>query len=412
MDYLSGDYSLQDSVNSARFEGRCMQRQGKPWDLMAWSFSGRHAERTWTTKSVVQLEQEAAVVLALGGGFQAYFQQKRDASICAWQMKLMAEVARFCRERQALCHKAEPVAQIAILYPGSTMYRECPKPFGGWDLDVLRSLKGVLQMLLESQNVVDICMEHQLSGRIAEYPLVVVPEWDWLEPKLRDELSDYVKNGGTLLLIGPKAAALFAQELDITLEGDTAGDTIRYLEHDGWLGVLRSQFQKARLGARARAVGRYYSENDPSEGTAEAAAVISAYGKGRVAAVLFNMGGPYLKDGTSVSRAFLQSLVDELFPNPIVRVTGSHYVDVTLMRKDGKLCLNLLNTAGPHGDPDVFVFDEVPPIGPLEVRVRLEKRPVEVTLEPGARKVAWRFADGTVMASLERLAIHDILMVR
>ena len=39
VDFLSGDYSPQDSVNSARFSARYLARQGKPWDLMAWSFA-------------------------------------------------------------------------------------------------------------------------------------------------------------------------------------------------------------------------------------------------------------------------------------------------------------------------------------------------------------------------------------
>ena len=36
---LSGDFSPDDSVNSARFAGRCLENQGRPWDLMSWSFS-------------------------------------------------------------------------------------------------------------------------------------------------------------------------------------------------------------------------------------------------------------------------------------------------------------------------------------------------------------------------------------
>ena len=37
LDFLSGDYSPEDSVNSARLSARYLARQGKTWDLMAWS---------------------------------------------------------------------------------------------------------------------------------------------------------------------------------------------------------------------------------------------------------------------------------------------------------------------------------------------------------------------------------------
>jgi hypothetical protein len=415
VDYLSGDYSPRDAVNSARFEGRCLQRQGKPWDLMAWSFSGSFSEGAWTTKTPVQLEQEAAAVLALGGGFQAYFQQRRDGSVSLWQMKLMAEVAGFCRERQAFCHRAEPVPQIALLYAGLSMYEACSKAFGGWDAEALRGLKGILTMLLESQCVVEICMEHHLRGRMAEYPLIVVPEWETLESAFRDELSAYAEGGGSLLVIGARTVSLFRTELDIEVQGDVQGLDKRYLEHEGWLGVLLTRFQTAKLGPRAQAFGLTHAQNEyppaPGDPAGQVAAVVSRHGKGTIAGVLFDMGAFALKGGNSVCRRFLASLVDRLFPDPLVRVSGSCYVDVTLARKDGKLCANLLNTAGPHSDPEVFVFDEVPRVGPLQVRVRVPARPRSVALEPGGRKVAWKWESGAVTLTLDRLDIHDILVI-
>ena len=114
VDFLSGDYSPQDSVNSARVSARFLARQGKPWDLMAWSFTTQPERRQ---KTAVQLQREAAVVLALGGGFQAYFTQNRDGSVRLEEMPVMAEVAKFCRERQATCHHSEMVPQVACCSP-------------------------------------------------------------------------------------------------------------------------------------------------------------------------------------------------------------------------------------------------------------------------------------------------------
>ena len=48
---------------------------------------------------------------------------------------------------------------------------------------------------------------------MVNYPLIVVPEWEYLEPSFKDELVAYVKGGGNLLLIGAKTVALFQAEL-------------------------------------------------------------------------------------------------------------------------------------------------------------------------------------------------------
>lgn len=72
----------------------------------------------------------------------------------------------------------------------------------------------------------------------------------------------------------------------------------------------------------------------------------------------------------------------ELFPDPMVEVKGLRYVDVTLNKINGKLAVNLVNTSGPHDNNDVLVFDEVTPVGPLSVSIRVPEKPKKVTLEP------------------------------
>ena len=112
---LSGDFSPDDSVNSARFAGRCLEDQGVPWDLMSWSFSRktRQAKAGPATHA-----GSGSLVLALGGGYQAYFKQARDGAVRdPAEMNVMTEVAQFCRARQALlppirCHTADRTALL------------------------------------------------------------------------------------------------------------------------------------------------------------------------------------------------------------------------------------------------------------------------------------------------------------
>ena len=204
VDFLSGDYSPEDSVNSARLSARYLVRQGKPWDLMAWSFSRNPGPGGTREKTAVQLQREAAVVLAVGGGFQAYFKQKRDGSVYDERMPVMGEVARFCRDRQAVCHRAEPVPQIGLIFSTAAHYRRTNGLFSR----ELSQLSGNLQALLETQQSVEVLGEHQVTGRMSEYPLLIVPEWEYLESEFKQELLAYVNGGGHLLLIGPKTAAL------------------------------------------------------------------------------------------------------------------------------------------------------------------------------------------------------------
>ena len=408
VDFLSGDYSPQNSVNSARFSGRCLALQGKPWDLMAWAFSGKYADPAASLKSVAQLKQEAAVVLAQGGGFQAYFKQNRDGSIRDWQMGLMAEVARFCRARQAVCHRAEAVPQIALLYSRAAHYRQSPRLFVPQSQGVT-ALRGALTCLIHSQQCVDIRSEHHLAGKMGQYPLIVVPEWDYLELAFRDELAAYVRGGGNLLLIGPAAAALFAKELDVEVSDEPA-NSVRYLEHEGWLAGAAVNLRKAKLGARAKPFGKVYASED-LHSEANVAASIARLGNGRIAGVYFSLGERYTSAQTTVARDWLAVLVQQLMPQPIVAVRGSHDVEVVLRRSQGRLAVNLLNGAGPHANPAVYTFDEVPPIGPLNISIRTPQKPRALRLAPSGASLDFRYENGVATATLPRLEIHEVLIV-
>lgn len=355
LDWLSGDYSPEDSVNSARISARYLARQGKPWDLMAWSFTTKPAKGNRTQKTAVQLQREAAVVLALGGGFQAYHKQKRDGSIYGEQMPVMAEVAKFCRERQKVCHHAESVPQVALLYSTYSHYREVN---GLFPRNHTR-MDAALQALLAAQYSVELLGEHHLTGRLDNYPLVVIPEWNFLEPNFRDELAAYVKGGGSLLLLGANSAKLFEKEL-----------------------------------AGGRAVG-----NETS---------IAALGKGRIAAIRSSFAQTFRKDATA-ARDSLAAVVRQLFPAPLVEIRESHDVDVCLARNHGKLLINLVNTAGPHATESII--DSIPSVGPLAITLRVKERPKQITLEPSRTPIAFDYTRGMAKFTVAVVPIHEVVVV-
>jgi hypothetical protein len=401
LDFLSGDYNPDDSVNSARLSGRYLTRQGVPWDLMAWSFSRNKTADGRDQKTAVQLEREAAIVIALGGGFQAYITQKRDGSIREERIPVMAEVAKFCRERQAICHHVEQVPQVAVLFSTAAHYR---KSNGLFARDLAR-INGVLQALVESQQSVEVLGEHHLTGRMAEYPLIVVPEWEYLEPAFKEELVAYVKGGGNLLLVGPGSAALFQAQLDVTADGGPVSAKDCVLSYGGESTAVAGQVQRAGLGAGCKAFG----EVRMSDGTTAPAAAIRSLGRGKIAATSFTFGQGYVDNRNVLMRRFLNDLSRELFPSPMVEVKGSSDVDVVVGRQGGKLTVSLINTSGPHQSAPVV--DAIQSIGPLDVAIRQAARPTRVTLEPAGTSLPFEYRDSEIHLTVPSVGIHDIIVV-
>lgn len=410
VDFLSGD-SAPITRSYPRFEARVLAHQGRPWDLMTWSFGGGFAlEGTPVVglKSATQLQQEAATIISLGGGYQSVSNQRLDGSIIDWHLDVMHDVAQFCRDRQALSHNAELVPQIALLHAGPDAYPAEGPLFVS--IGFVDHALGVLEALLGAQHVVDIRMPHQLAGRLGDYPLIVVPEWRTLPEDFLKELRSYVHDGGNLLAIGPRCAAMFADELDVRFTGAVIEDAVKFLEYDGWLDGRKAAYQPFELGPRATPFGTMYDEFGPTVG-GEPAASIATYGAGRIAAIYQDLGTYYRNQTTSIPRKFLSRLVGELFPAPAVEVVGSPFVEVVLARKAGKTVVHLVNTAGQQDNARVYIFDEIPPVGPLDVRLRLDAEPTRVTLEPGGTDLSHTYADGVLTARVPSLDVHRMVVV-
>ena len=252
-------------------------------------------------------------------------------------------------------------------------------------------------------------MEHHLTNRMQKYPVLIYPEWDGIEPEFKEQLMDYVRNGGNLIVVSPASAQLFESELGVTLTGE-ASDNVNGLYHNGWIGGVKSISQVAVLGEDAQPYGKIYRNNDDT-GEHQIAASIREFGQGKIAGVYLELGAAYVNKSTTVTRDFLSGLVRELYPDPAVTVTGSHHVDVTLNRINGRLAVNLVNTSGPHQDERVNVFDDIPAIGPLQVTIAVPQEPRQVHLEPGNRPIDSEYRDGRVWLQLDRLELHDIILI-
>jgi hypothetical protein len=219
----------------------------------------------------------------------------------------------------------------------------------------------------------------------------------------------YVQGGGNLLLVGPRAASLFQSEIGVTLEG-TPQTEVRFLAHDGSLVPTKGQTQAVRLESRAQPYGQLHASN-ASNSPAQPAASIAPLGRGKIAATYFSFSQGYLNQRSETSRAFLNELARRLFPKPLVEVKGSSDVDVAVARLGNRLVVNLVNTAGPHADVQDPIHDSIPPVGPLEIAVRAEKKPSRITLEPGSQPLSFEFRDGAAQLKLPRLEIHNAIVV-
>ena len=69
-------------------------------------------------------------------------------------------------------------------------------------------------------------------------------------------------------------------------------------------------------------------------------------------------------------------------------------------------------TGGPHAEPPGETpITAIPPVGPLQVSVRLPQKPKSITLQPEGTPLAVTWKDGLATVTVERLDLYSILVV-
>ena len=414
-DFLSGDVAGKNCVYSAAFESRCMALQGKPWDLMSWGmippnfWGGTH-----TTKPVIQLKQEAAQTIAMGGGYQVYFRQNRDGAFQTLDTDALGGLADFVRERQPFCEGSEPIPTIGIWYSlegwkelnkdNRNIYRN------GRNIQVAR---GTLNLLMDGHHSVEILMDHHLRTRMNQYALIVIPEWVAFEPGLKQQLLQYVHAGGQLLVIGAAASSHFQEQLQVSFDGEVRTNAELMIGHNemGGIAGLKTAWQPVIAKPGTQIVGNIFSQLDYRYPTEHTLASINAYGKGRIGAVYLDLSVADELYRNPVFVNLVADMVKRLVPNQVLEVSGSQYVHTVLSQKNGKVMVHLLNVGGEHANERVFGYTELRPTLPVQVSLKTPAKPKEVLLQPYGTKLDFEYTEGRIRVNVPPVAVHDIVEI-
>ncbi len=413
LDFLSGDLSPNNSVYSAAFQARCLALQGKPWDLMAWSFSrswDKAKEGVHTDKSLVQLQQEAAEVIAMGGGFQSYWTQNNDASIRPYTFQRMAELASFCRARQTISHKNKIVPQVGILYSTSAWKKTKTSVYGDGGT---QNMQGILYLLMDGQHSTEILMEHHLDGRQDQYGLLVVPEWVGMDEAVKEKLLAYARNGGSLMIIGGKAVKDFEKELNVTFIGAPKELEAyqNYMGYGTYKAGLKGWFQEVKLIWEPGTMGSISTSWDFGKNTMPFCS-INRYGQGKIIGIYHDLGNNYNNYRSEALRKYMIDLVDHVFPQQALEIKGSSLVHTILSKKDNKTVIHLINSGGQHANPNNYSYEELPPLYGISLLLRPEKTPKRVIWQPGNQVLPFKTEkDGRIRVAIPKLEVHGAVVI-
>ena len=364
VDFLSGDFRDEDSMFWARYTARAISKQHRPWDLMAWSFR-RFTYGYHIPKHPVQLMQEAATVISLGGGFSIYVTQQRDGSPRTARILELKSVAEFMHARERWTFGGVPRKQIAVLLSTYDRYESIRTLFSRAGSE---PAMGLVNILCDAGRSVTLLSEHDLQ-EAAEYPVIIVPNLRvGLAPETVGALTDYAEKGGSLVLVGERTAEVFGR--DGTTPSDTPG-------RDGAL-------------------------QQPS---------VTSLEKGKLALIPEDIGSQYVTGARYEHRDFLTGLLDGMYDAGVKVIQTPGPLEVVDMEKDGRRLIQLINAGGQHHNVKVYSEDRIPPLTDIVLDIRTDRKPRAIRLQPEGRKLRFSYKDGVASVRIPRLDIHGVLEI-
>ena len=423
VDWISSDNVPVWGLDGSRCQARFNATRGKPWDIMLWDFYASHGltepASPWVTKPVQMLMQEAAVVTALGGQVQACDAPwapcgLRTGQHVPWRMRRLRAMGRFVKARRALCQETETIPQIAVLHSEHHAYATVTGTNLFWNVDVA-PVEGAVFSLLENHYGVDVLDEWALLPRLAEFPVVVVPEQCAMSAAMVAALQTYVTRGGKLLLTGAALFDRFGGDFLGVTPGTLVQNTTYHLPAADGATPVYSAVWRLLEPAGARALCPLGTTPLPDEYLLpHPGATLHRRGKGRVLYVPGDLFRDFQHNRYALTRALIGEFTRALAGRLAIEVHGPSCVDVVLRRQRRRTLVHLINRAsGIPNQPNNGAIDEIPPVGPLTITLRRPAPPRRVRLAFERAELAWGYSQekGVLSITVPSVHIHTAVVV-
>jgi len=430
VDFLSGDLNPTNSFNSARYAARALAQHKMPWDLMSWNFRIKAGDRDGhVAKHPVQIMQEAAAVISVGGAYQNYITQKTDGSPDMEEISEMTAISEFVNKRKPYCFRGTPIHQAALLLSTYDRSYEATRLYSRTGFE---KVMGMTALLCDVGHSLEIVCEHTLEKEYKDYKMIVIPElYKGLDGKTVELLLKYAKDGGSLVLAGKNTCRIFSQAsgaFDVSDMSAFFADGEMAYDNGGENGHGKSTATPNKpyyFSLNQRNYGVAYAPCGVSSDNAQGFATIRDiqreelgnvaitvnYGKGSISAIGFDIGSQYLGCTQYLQKDLIKTVTKDLY-EPLVRIESAlGRLEIVCLEKDGRRMIQLLNAAGSHDNHMSASDDLVPPALDIELSISLGGRSAEFILQPEGQKLEHTVKDSRAYMHVDRVDIHSVIEI-
>jgi hypothetical protein len=221
-----------------------------------------------------------------------------------------------------------------------------------------------------------------------------------------------VNSGGNLLIIGANAVRDFKEALDVEVAEAVHQKEMIYVGVDERIVRMKTNFLPFTPNKRAINIGSQLTSDDWRFTTGNHYATIVQHGKGKIGGLFIDIGNYYNEFQNPLATSLLQKLISAMVPSFVSSIKSCDgNLHQVVSRKNNLLYVHLINTNGPHSNPNVLTYDEVAPVKNVQLEVRSDKSPKSVKLQPGNKNVPFSYNKGLISFTIPSISIYTIVEI-
>ncbi len=398
---------------------RYLRRQDKPYLAMSGKFHTMWGE-FGGFKHPDAIRYEAASMVAYGASCSFGDQAHPSGALDLDTYRNLGVGYRYVRQIEKYGIGATPLANLALV-AGAGPDRVS---------DAMAHAEGVSAMLLEAQRDFAVV---EPGDDLAGFQTVVLPGSRFLTAAAAAKLAEYVRQGGSLLVLGESVLARDSDTVLFDIGGEYLGPA-RYKEDYLALGpqlgkgLVRSPFLNYSAALRVRpTTGRvlaaihepyfdrtygHYCSHQNTPNRLEPAEQVGALRQGRILFLAHGLGKIYHEHGARLHRDLFIRALEQLHTQPLLRTCLPSSGRATLVTQPRlKRHVVHLLYAPPLKRGRCLVIDDLPRLVDVPVAVRVPEAITRVRLPLTGTVLPFQVRDGVLETVVPEVHVHQMLVL-
>ena len=337
--------------------------------------------------------------------------------------ELMGKAYREVKEKEAFCDEAKNVADIAVLSQ-EALGRGVSEFHSKFDGDI-----GANRMMLEGKylyHVIDALSE------LTDYKLVILPDSIRLDAELKKKLTDYLRQGGKILVSG--SSGLWEEEDSFALDLGAAFagknkfkpgyikpefktsncDGLFVMYTDGYdISLTHAKSEAYRVNSYFnRDGGMFCSHRHTPPDLAEAGAAIAV--TDNTAYISWEIFSDYAQNGSLHLKEIVVRLIDNLLGSGktiSANLPDKAITTLTRQAKNHRYVNHILFAHTSRRGTDTEVIESIVPLVDVDVSLCVEENIKRVYLAPSLEDIPFTREANTVSYRIHRVECHQMVVI-